>query len=55
MRAVARSPDGLIEGVELPSHQFVLGIQCHPEELSRKEQWAARLFSGLVASAQIKD
>jgi putative glutamine amidotransferase len=55
LRAVARTPDGLIEGVELPSHQFVLGIQCHPEELSRKEQWATRLFTGLVASAQMKD
>jgi putative glutamine amidotransferase len=55
LRAVAHSPDGLIEGVELPSHQFVLGIQCHPEELSRKEPWAARLFDGLVASAQMKD
>jgi putative glutamine amidotransferase len=52
LRAVAYSADGLIEGVELPSHEFVLGIQCHPEELSKKEEWAARLFAGLVASAQ---
>jgi putative glutamine amidotransferase len=51
LRVVAHSPDGLIEGVELPSHDFVLGIQCHPEELSRKEPWAARLFSGLAAAA----
>jgi putative glutamine amidotransferase len=52
LRAVARSSDGLIEGVELPSAQFVLGIQCHPEELSRKEAWAAGLFTAFVASAQ---
>jgi putative glutamine amidotransferase len=51
LRAVAFSPDGLIEGVELASHEFVLGIQCHPEELSKKEPWAHRLFEGLVASA----
>jgi putative glutamine amidotransferase len=52
LRAVAYSPDGLIEGVELPTHEFALGIQCHPEELTEKEEWAARLFAGLNASAQ---
>ncbi|HSS93662.1 MAG TPA: gamma-glutamyl-gamma-aminobutyrate hydrolase family protein [Candidatus Dormibacteraeota bacterium] len=51
LRAVAHSPDGLIEGVEMQSHDFVIGIQCHPEELSRKEPWAAGLFAGLVAAA----
>jgi putative glutamine amidotransferase len=51
LRAVAYSPDGLVEGVEMPDRQFVLGIQCHPEELSRKEKWAARLFAGLVEAA----
>jgi putative glutamine amidotransferase len=51
LRAVAHSPDGLVEGVELPDQEFVLGIQCHPEELSRKEKWAARLFDGLVEAA----
>jgi putative glutamine amidotransferase len=52
LRAVAHSADGLIEGVELPAHDFVLGIQCHPEELYANERWAARLFEGLVASAE---
>jgi len=51
LQAVAHSPDGLVEGVELPDREFVLGIQCHPEELSRKEKWAARLFAGLVEAA----
>jgi len=48
---LARAVDGLVEGVELPSHDFVLGIQCHPEELTNKEEWAARLFRALIASA----
>ena len=52
LRAVAHSSDGLIEGVELASANFVVGIQCHPEELSRKEEWAARLFTALVAAAE---
>jgi putative glutamine amidotransferase len=52
LRAVAHSSDGLIEGVEMPSAKFMVGIQCHPEELSRKEAWAARLFSALVEAAE---
>jgi putative glutamine amidotransferase len=51
LKAVAHSADDLVEGVELPDHEFVLGIQCHPEELSKKEEWAARLFAGLVEAA----
>lgn len=54
LRAVARSSDGLVEGVELPTHQFVLGIQCHPEELATKEPWAAGLFAGLVEAAETR-
>jgi len=52
LQAVAHSPDGLVEGVELPDREFVLGIQCHPEELSRNEKWAARIFAGLVEAAE---
>jgi putative glutamine amidotransferase len=51
LRVVARSPDGLIEGVEASGHRFAIGIQCHPEELSSKETWAASLFDGLVGAA----
>src|SRR4029077_9725762 len=54
LRAVAHSSDGLIEGVEMPSAAFVRGIQCHPEELSRKEAWAAGLFSALVEAAGVR-
>jgi putative glutamine amidotransferase len=51
LRVVARSSDGLIEGVESTRNRFVVGIQCHPEELSRTEPWAASLFSALVEEA----
>jgi putative glutamine amidotransferase len=50
LRAVGCSDDGLIEGVEMLDRPFVVGIQCHPEELAGKERWAARLFEGLVAA-----
>lgn len=51
LKAIGRSPDGLVEAVEMPGHRFVLGIQCHPEELQKKESWAASLFTALVAAA----
>ena len=50
LRAVATSDDGLIEGVELDDHRFVVGIQCHPEELAPKHDWARRLFKALVSA-----
>lgn len=51
LRAVAFSGDGLVEGVELPTQDFALGIQCHPEELINEEEWAVRPFQRLVAAA----
>jgi putative glutamine amidotransferase len=48
LRAVAHSSDGLIEGIEMPGHRFVVGIQCHPEELVGKESWASSLFTAFV-------
>jgi putative glutamine amidotransferase len=52
LRAVGHTEDGLIEGVELGDGRFVVGIQCHPEELVRKEEWARRLFEGLVEAGR---
>jgi putative glutamine amidotransferase len=48
LRAVACSSDGLTEGVELPEARFVVGIQCHPEELAGRQRWATALFDGFV-------
>jgi gamma-glutamyl-gamma-aminobutyrate hydrolase PuuD len=42
----ARSEDGVVEAVELPGHQFVVGVQWHPEETGDR-----RLFGALVAAA----
>jgi putative glutamine amidotransferase len=39
--------DGVIEGIELPGEQFVVGVQWHPEE--RLDD--LRLFAGLVRAA----
>jgi putative glutamine amidotransferase len=50
LRAVGTTEDGLIEGVEMPDHRFVVGIQAHPEELAPRHEWARRLFEAFVAS-----
>lgn len=40
----ARAPDGVIEAMELPSHPFAVGIQCHPENTWNS---TAKDFAGL--------
>ncbi len=49
LRAVAWSTDGVIEGVEAPARDFLIGVQWHAETLDRPEQSA--LFEGLVQAA----
>jgi len=48
----ARAPDGLVEGVELSSHPYAVGVQCHPEELIAGSAWARRLFGEFAAAAR---
>ncbi|MEE8467941.1 MAG: gamma-glutamyl-gamma-aminobutyrate hydrolase family protein [Planctomycetota bacterium] len=49
---VARDEEGLIEGIERPDLDFVLGVQWHPE-LSPQGGPNERLFRGLVGAAGI--
>lgn len=44
----ARANDGLIEGVELPGPDFVVGVQWHPESLSDYVPDAQALFNAFV-------
>jgi len=44
-------PDGVIEAVELPGKQFVVGVQWHPEELTDREE-AKALFCSFVKAAE---
>ncbi|MGA8523223.1 MAG: gamma-glutamyl-gamma-aminobutyrate hydrolase family protein [Candidatus Dormiibacterota bacterium] len=48
----ARAHDGLVEAVEHPGRRFVVGVQCHPEELYLDRDWARRLFIDFVAAAR---
>jgi putative glutamine amidotransferase len=53
LRVTGRAPDGVVEAVEGTSAGFVVGVQCHPEDLwgQADTRWA-RLFAGLVEAAR---
>ncbi|MBI4574733.1 MAG: gamma-glutamyl-gamma-aminobutyrate hydrolase family protein [Planctomycetes bacterium] len=50
LRVVARSPDGVVEGLEDPTRPFYLGVQWHPERM-REDPVQGRLFRSLVEAA----
>jgi putative glutamine amidotransferase len=43
------SPDGVVEALENPQHPFLVGVQCHPEDLYFTHTWSKRLFRGFIA------
>jgi putative glutamine amidotransferase len=49
LRAVAWSPDGVIEAIESERHPFVIGVQWHPELGALGDNVQRRLFEALVA------
>lgn len=52
LKATAWSPDGLIEGIELPNHPFGLAVQWHPEWMLTSAPMRA-LFRAFVEIAAI--
>lgn len=51
LTVTARSPDGLIEGVESTRHRYVVGVQWHPERMPRDRRQQA-LFDELVRESR---
>lgn len=51
LRIVAYASDGLPEAIELESHPFCLGVQWHPENLT-KDLAMVRLFQAFVRAAR---
>lgn len=47
----AKAPDGVVEGLEHPQHDFVLGIQWHPEFLYRNHEPHRRIFESFLQKA----
>ena len=44
--------DGLIEGLESPEHNWVIGLQCHPERQDEVPKLFGNLFLGLHERAE---
>jgi putative glutamine amidotransferase len=53
LRVTGRAPDGVIEAVEATRANFVVGVQCHPEELWQQAdpRWA-RVFAAFAGVAR---
>jgi putative glutamine amidotransferase len=53
LSVTGRAPDGVIEAVEGIGTSFVVGVQCHPEELWEQAdpRWA-RMFRAFVSTAR---
>jgi putative glutamine amidotransferase len=48
----SRSPDGVIEAIELPDLPFAIGVQWHPEATARRDPRNAAIYRGLVEAAR---
>ena len=44
--------DGIIEALESPAHDWVIGVQCHPERASEVPRSFLKLFDWLVGWAE---
>ncbi len=55
LKAVAWTPDGVIEGLEMTdAGRWVVAVQWHPEELVGAHEHARRLFEGVVSEARAR-
>ena len=52
LEITATAPDGLAEAVELPGKRFVLGVQWHPESLSKKTPAQQAIFDAFVHAVE---
>jgi putative glutamine amidotransferase len=52
LRAVAWSPDGVIEAVESTEHPFLIGVQWHPELAALGDARQRRLFEALLGRSE---
>ena len=52
LRVTAQAPDGIIEGLEDPTHPFYVGVQWHPEDMP-EEPSATTLFGAFVEAARL--
>ncbi len=54
LKVVARSPEGIVEGVEVIGHPFGIAVQWHPEWMEQDHPAMQALFRALVEAAKRK-
>ena len=52
LQVVARSPDGIVEGIEGTNGHYAVGVQFHPEWLLDEDARMVKLFADFVAGAR---
>lgn len=52
LEITGRAEDGVVEAIELKSHSWAVGVQCHPEEMWHEHEWAAQLFRAFVGEVR---
>ena len=55
LKAMAYSPDGLIEAVYMPEKRFLWAVQWHPERLFRTDNYSLELFQAFTGAMNEKD
>lgn len=53
LRTVGRASDGVIEAIELPDCEFVVGVQWHPEAMVKASETMWPLFEAFVRAARV--
>ena len=51
----AQSKDGVIEGLELDSHRWLVAVQWHPELSAEQDELQQKLFNALIAESKQKE
>lgn len=51
LKVTAVAPDGIIEGIQLVDHRFVVGVQWHPEMLIDAESTMLPLFKRFIKAS----
>lgn len=52
LTVAAKSADGYIEAIELCNYPFCLGVQWHPEHMSKKSAEQRKIFTAFVSACQ---
>lgn len=52
LKVTAKSSDGFVEAIELENHPFCIGVQWHPEHMSKKSELQQSLFNAFIEKAK---